>query len=206
MAELAPGRFRLGVGPSHQAVMEGMWGIPFEKPLTHLREYLYVLKQALQQGGQVEFAGRFFKVRANWGQPVNIQVMASGLRRRAFELIGELADGAISWVCPLPYIESVAMPALSAGAVKAGRSRPEMVMHLGLCLHENGTEARQAAMPLLRVYPQIPFYRQMFLDAGFPEAAQGGMSEAMVDSILVHGDESAAADRLRRIAGAGDAA
>src|SRR3990172_5658368 len=33
VAQLAPGRFRLGVGPSHQAPTENMWGIPFHKPL-----------------------------------------------------------------------------------------------------------------------------------------------------------------------------
>src|SRR3990170_6615018 len=88
VAELAPGRFRLGVGPSHQPIIEGMWGIPFQRPLTHLREYLTILKAALQRGGQVEFAGRFFKVRGDLGPPVDVQVMASGLRRKAFELIG----------------------------------------------------------------------------------------------------------------------
>ena len=52
VAELAPGRFRLGVGPSHKPPMEETWGIPFEKPLGHLREYLHILKAALQQGGR----------------------------------------------------------------------------------------------------------------------------------------------------------
>src|SRR5215470_4362904 len=36
--QLAPGRLRLGVGPSHKPVVEGVLGIPFEKPQEQLRE------------------------------------------------------------------------------------------------------------------------------------------------------------------------
>ena len=203
VAELAPGRFRLGVGPSHQPIVEGAWGIPFRKPLTHLREYLQLLKGALQQGGQIQFEGEFFKVRADWGHAPNIQVMASALRRRAFELVGELADGGISWVCPLDYIEGVALPALSAGAAKAGRQRPKMVMHVGVCVHGAEDEVREAAMRQFGFYPRLPFYRRMFVDAGFPEAAQGSMSEAMLESIVISGNEDTVAQQLRRIAATG---
>ena len=50
VATLAPGRFRLGVGPSHRPTIEAM-GIDFNAPLGHLREYLQILKAILQQGG-----------------------------------------------------------------------------------------------------------------------------------------------------------
>ena len=44
----------------------------------------------------------------------------SALRPNAFRLAGEIADGAISWVCPLPYLRDVAVPALKQGAAKVG--------------------------------------------------------------------------------------
>src|SRR5262249_59602180 len=43
VAQLAPGRFRLGVSPSHRPTIEAM-GLPFASPLGHLREYLRILK------------------------------------------------------------------------------------------------------------------------------------------------------------------
>jgi alkanesulfonate monooxygenase SsuD/methylene tetrahydromethanopterin reductase-like flavin-dependent oxidoreductase (luciferase family) len=49
VAHLAPGRFRLGVGPSHRPSMQAM-GMTFTSPLGHLREYLRILKALLQQG------------------------------------------------------------------------------------------------------------------------------------------------------------
>lgn len=203
VGELAPGRFRLGVGPSHRPVMEGTWGLRFRKPLTHLREYLHLLRATIQQGGRVEFSGEFFNVRADWGEPLDVPVMASGLRSRAFQVIGEMADGGITWVTPLNHVRNVAIPAMEAAAARAGRPRPAMVMHVGVAVHEDADEVREAAMRQFGFYPRLPFYSSMFVEAGFPEAAEGGMSRAMLDAIIIHGDQTAVAGRLREIAAAG---
>ena len=45
--------------------------------------------------------------------------MASALQRGSFELCGEEADGAISWICPGTYLRDVALPAMQAGAERA---------------------------------------------------------------------------------------
>src|SRR6478609_8572900 len=47
---LAPGRFRLGVGPSHRPTIEGSFGLPMGKPLDHLREYVTILRDLLWEG------------------------------------------------------------------------------------------------------------------------------------------------------------
>ena len=41
--DLAPGRLRLGIGPSHRFIIENIYGLQHSKPLAHLREYLEVL-------------------------------------------------------------------------------------------------------------------------------------------------------------------
>src|SRR2546423_6424167 len=43
------GRLHLGIGLSHQLVIEGMLGMAFEKPATHMREYLSALRPALNR-------------------------------------------------------------------------------------------------------------------------------------------------------------
>jgi len=40
IAQLAPRRFRLGIGPSHQAGMEGSYGVEWRRPLHQVREYV----------------------------------------------------------------------------------------------------------------------------------------------------------------------
>ena len=44
------GRFTLGIGLSHQIVIENMFGLSFDKPLRHMREYLAVLMPLLNDG------------------------------------------------------------------------------------------------------------------------------------------------------------
>ena len=130
MEQLAPGRVRLGVGPSHQPTMETMFEVDFTKPLGHLREYVLILKSRLQQGS-VEFTGKYYSANATLQDPADVPIMISALRSVSFTLAGEIADGAISWVCPGQYLKEVAVPAM-----KAGTQRPVDQCHLSLPMHQ----------------------------------------------------------------------
>ena len=77
--QLAPGRFRLGVGPSHRPAMRSMFGFNLRTPLTNLREYLQILR-ALLHTGSVNFDGQEYTAHASIPQPVNVPVMASALQ------------------------------------------------------------------------------------------------------------------------------
>ena len=94
VAQLAPGRFRLGLGPSHRPTMQAM-GIPLTAPLGHLREYLRICKALLQQA-HVDFDGTYYTAHGAIAAPLDVPVMASALQRGSYELCGEEADGAIS--------------------------------------------------------------------------------------------------------------
>lgn len=195
---VAPGRLRLGVGPSHKPAMEGMWGIPFVRPLEHLREYLTVLRTLFNEG-EVNFDGKRLTAHARIATPAMITVMASALRANGFHVCGELADGAISWVCPLPYLRDVAVPAIREGAETAGREAPPLIAHVPVAVSVDQEGVREAARRQLGLYPRVPFYSQMFQDAGFPEAAQGELSDRMIDALVVHGDPESVKARLQTV-------
>ncbi len=196
LAELAPGRFRLGVGPGHIAGMVRTFGAPYRAPLGHLREYIRVLKAMLQQG-VVDFDGAYYQAHAQAEVSLDVPVMASALRRRSFELCGAEADGAISWVCPVQYLRDVAMPAMRAGAEQAGRAVPPLIAHAPVCVHDNVEEVRAAVREQLGNYPVNPFYTQMFVDAGFPEVVEvKGWSDRMIDAVVFGGDEARVRERL----------
>src|SRR5437588_8875974 len=112
---LAPGRLRLGVGTSHRHVMENVCGLSMPSPLAYLREYVEVMRQGFWEG-HVSHQGRFFKVAAPLPRTAQLPLLISALGERAFRLAGEIADGAISWVCPVPYLLNTSLPALRAGA------------------------------------------------------------------------------------------
>ncbi|MCZ6789585.1 MAG: LLM class flavin-dependent oxidoreductase [Chloroflexi bacterium] len=198
IAGLAPGRFRLGLGPSHKPTMEDAFGYEFGAPLTNLREYIHVVRTLLQDGS-VDFDGRFYHAHVRIPQPVtDVPIMASALRRASFELCGAETDGAISWVCPYAYLRDVALPAMKEGAEKAGRPAPPLIAHAPVCVHNDRDEVRAAARQQLSNYPKLPFYARMFAEAGYPEAEESSTwSDAMLDAVVISGNEKEVAASIR---------
>ena len=203
VAALAPGRLRLGVGPSTAQAMEPLVGARWRRPLEHLREYVVVLKTLLQTG-EVDFAGRQVIARARLPAPIDVPVLASALRTGAYRLCGEVADGAISWMTPWPYIEERALPALRAGAEAAGRPAPPVIVHVPVCVHDDVEAVRAAAREQVGAYPRIPAYAAMMTEAGFEVTDE--LSDALIDALVVHGSVESVAQGLRRFVdrGAGE--
>jgi F420-dependent oxidoreductase-like protein len=205
VSRLAGDRFRLGIGPSHRPTMQDLFGLVMTRPLEHLREYLTVLRALLWQG-QVDFDGAHFRVHARLPAgvtPPRTPLLISALRTGAFRLAGELADGAISWMCPVPYLVTSARRALQEGAAAAGRAVPTLVGHVPVALHEDGERTRAAARQQLASYARLPFYAGMFRDAGYPVGEDGSLPEALLDELVVSGSEARVAARLREIQAAG---
>ena len=168
--DIAPGRLCLGIGPSHQAIIEGIYGLPQTTPLAHLREYVKVLRAALWEG-KVDHHGQFFNVVITLPRTTQTPVLISTLGKKAFQLAGEIADGALSWVCPVPYLLNTGIPALRRAAAANGRSAPPLVAHISVALSEDRHSVMDAGHQVLDMYAKLPFYAKMFADAGFPLTA-----------------------------------
>lgn len=197
-ASIAPARFRLGIGPGHRQAMERKFGVDFRAPLGRLKEYLRILKGLLQDG-EIDFEGQYYTAHSALSSPFEIPVMASALRPKSFELCGAEADGAISWICPHNYLRDVALPAMVAGAERAGRPVPPLIAHAIVSVHENKEEVYEAVRDGFAGYPRLPFYAAMLDAAGFPGAQETGWTDEMLDSIVVCGDETAVAKGIERI-------
>lgn len=196
--QLAPGRLILGIGPAHEPAMVRTYGVRWHRPLQQLREYLTVLRALLHEG-RVDFEGDHVTARTEFRNPPRTPIMASALRPRSFELCGELADGAISWMCPRTYLVEQALPALIEGARKAGRTGvdvPPLVAHVPIVVTSDREAARRLARERLGNYSRTPFYLAMFAQAGFGDAAEG-YSDALLDDLVVSGTEDEVAERLR---------
>ncbi|MSQ10884.1 MAG: LLM class flavin-dependent oxidoreductase [Dehalococcoidia bacterium] len=195
LASLAPQRFTLGLGPSHAPGIEGRYGLAYERPLEHLKEFVTIVTNLLS-GQEVDWAGKRFKVKGKINHAADVPVIISALRERSFELAGEIADGAVTWLCPAPYLRDVAMPAMARGGATAGRRTPRLVAHAFLCLTEDPMLLRQAVSQSMGNYPRLTNYQEMFASAGFPEARQGEWTSAMSDAVVLHGDEPAARRKI----------
>lgn len=203
LAELAPGRLRLGIGTSHGPQMRA-YGVAQElgQPLGWLREYLEVLRPALQHGA-VAFQGQHFQVDATLSRAIETPLLISALRPNAWELAGSHSDGGISWLCPPAYLLEQALPALQRGADAAGQPRPALVAHVPVALTTDLAEARQRARTQFAGYSGLPFYANMFAQAGYPLGADRAYSDALLDHLVVSGDADAVAQRLRGLLDSG---
>lgn len=202
-AQVSGGRFRLGIGTAGQPAAEGVYGQTFSAPLGHLREYVQIVK-TLVETGQVDFQGKYYKATTKLpGAAIPMPVMISALQVGSFKLAGEVADGAITWVTPGDYVRDVAGPALREAASQAGREAPTIVFHVPITVHENVDEVRAQARQQFGFYVKAPHYQKMFIAAGFPEAASGEWSDAMIDAVVVSGNEAAVEARLNELQNAG---
>lgn len=201
LAALAPGRLRLGIGTSHRASIEGIHGIPMGKPLSHLREYLIALRGMLWDGN-VDLDGEFYRIHAALPQgmtPPKIPVPIAALRENAYRLAGELADGAISWVTPVPFLVNRALPALRLGAAGASRPTPPLIGHVPVAVSTDRAAVLAAGRKQLGFYARAPFYQRMFADAGYQVGEDGTDTDVMIEDIVVSGTPDAIRQRLEAI-------
>ncbi len=196
LEQLSPGRLRLGIGASHQSIIHGFFGIAFDRPQSHLREYLAILR-ALLETGQVDFDGEQISAHAQISAPTPVPILAAALRPRGFRLCGELADGAISWMCPLPYVRDTAAPALAQGAQTADRPIPPLVTHVPVVVWDDRDAVRAGAAQAFGMYQSWPYYGQMMLDAGLSDATGDVFTDTMADALIISGDENEVAERIR---------
>jgi F420-dependent oxidoreductase-like protein len=187
------GRFALGIGLSHQIVIENMLGLSFARPARHMREYLAVLAPLLR-GEKAEFAGQQYRVNAALTVPDagEVPLLVAALGSAMLRLAGSLTQGTITWMSGERSLESHVIPGITAAAQEAGRPEPRIVVGLPVVLTDDPDGAREKVGQILQTYGLLPSYRTM-LDR---EGAAGPADIAIV------GDEteiSARVERLREI-------
>ncbi len=193
--DLAPERLRLGVGPSHRPIIEDVYGIKMDGPLENEREYVSILRGALWEGN-VDFHGKYYNVKTKFPRAPHTPILISALRTGAYELAGEIADGAISWVSPVQFLLEKAVPALKAGAEKGERGVPPLIAHIPVAISQDRQAVLKASREQLGRYGRLPFYASMFAEAGHPVSADGVMSDALFDDLVVSGDEETVVKQL----------
>lgn len=181
------GRLTLGIGLSHQPIIEGSYGYSFEKPLRHMREYLDALLP-LVRDAQVSFAGE--TVTARIGLDVRgsspVRVVLAALGPKMLELAGGRADGTVTWMTGPATLADHVVPTITAAAAAAGRPAPMIGAGFPVCVTDDVDAARVNAAQTFAIYATLPSYRAM-LDR---EGAGGPGDVAIV------GDERAVAAQI----------
>jgi F420-dependent oxidoreductase-like protein len=200
------GRFRLGVGPSHAPVMARL-GIPFDRPISHLREYLTIVRTLLAEHKIVHEGERFqvqgmLDVEGGETPPV----LLAAMREQMCRLAGSHSDGVLPWLPPAEYVASTIVPNVRRGAESAGRPAPPVIAEVPVALTTDLDALRAMAARDLFIYPVMPFYRAQWEVAGVPlgdRTVAGGWSDAMFEASLPYGDEDQLAARIKAYFDAG---
>ena len=194
-AQAATGnRIVLGIGLSHQVVIENMFGYSFDKPARHMREYLSALLPLLA-GEAAGVKGETLTAMGQLQTPgaARPPVLLAALAPVMLKLAGGVADGTITWMTGPATVESHIVPSITAAATEAGRPAPRVVVALPVLVTDDPDAARERAGKIFAMYGGLPSYRAM-LDK---EGAAGPADVAIV------GDESTVAKEVARIADAG---
>lgn len=186
------GRLVLGIGLSHQVVIEGAYGLSFSKPVRHMREYLEILMPLLHEG-KVTFEGEeltartFAPMKPAGATPPPVLVAALGTQM--LNLAGRMADGTALWMVGPRTIADHILPTITRAAEAAGRPRPQVAVGLPVSVTADPEGARARAAEAFGFYNNLPSYRAM-LDK---EGAAGPADVAVV------GDEETVAAQLRHL-------
>jgi len=162
LADLAPGRFCLGIGAGSQPIVEAWNGGRFTLPATRVREMVHVLRTALA-GERVVFHGKAlsvdgFRLTRPPVRPVPIYVAA--LRAGMLQVAGEVADGVIlNWLAAddVPRV----VGAVRGAAARAGRdpAAVEITARLLINVDPPGPEADVGVRRTVTAYLNVPVYR-----------------------------------------------
>ena len=152
----------LGIGLSHQIVVESMWGLSYAKPVRHLKEYLSVLMPLLE-GKPVQFQGEEYRVQGgiSVGGSSRPSVLVAALGPQMLRVTGQLADGTSTWCVGPKTLSELTIPTLRQAAADAGRPEPRVACALPVAVTDDVDGARKKAAQVFAVYDTLPSYKTM---------------------------------------------
>ena len=197
----------MGYGPGAMAFQASLRGTPYASQLTAVREYLTIVR-ALVRGQQIEHEGEYFSFygRLGDGPGPRIEVGAGVLRPRMARVVGEVADVAITWLTPAPYIRDVIRPALEEGARAAGKPPARIVAMVPLALTTRTRVPAETALASNAAHLKMPHYRDMLTRAGVELTGASPLEDAdalVRGGAFLSGDLAELRDKLGEYEGAG---
>jgi len=221
LAEMAPGRFCLGIGAGSQPIVESWNAGVFVRPARRVRETATFLRQAFS-GERVVFRGQTFSVdgfRLSRPLAAPIPIHVAALRPGMLRVAGEVGDGVVvNWLSADDVPQSLAV--VRAAARAAGRDPDSIEVTARLLIHVDppSPESEIAVRRHLTAYLNVPVYRafQEWLGRGDAlaamwsawargdrRAAVAAVPASVMDALIIRGSTSEIRTHVRRYLDAG---
>lgn len=176
LTEAYPDRFLLGLGVSHQVMVEGVRKHDYSKPFSAMRDYLDAMDSAM-----------FFAA----APPVEPQRVLAALGPRMLGLARDRAAGALPYFVP-PEHTAVAREVLGEG--------PLLAVEQAVVFETDPVKARAIARSHTKTYTPLPNYtnnlRRLDPTLTDDDFAHAG-SDRLVDTIVAWGDEDTVVSRIQ---------
>jgi probable F420-dependent oxidoreductase len=174
VAELAPGRFIMGLGVSHAPLVKDIRGHAYQKPVSTMRNYLESMQNSLYMAPTAESPA---------------PIVLGALRQHMLQLSAEKASGAHPYFVP-PEHTAWARNILGPDALLCPEQK--------LLLESDPDTARRIARSHMGTYTALDNYKNNLRQFGFEDADfENSGSDKLVDAIVAWGDESALQDRVK---------
>jgi len=187
-------RLTLGIGLSHKIVIEDMFGLSYDKPVRHLREYLKVL-EPLSRNEPANFDGEMYRVHAavNAKGSDGFSVVVAALGEQMLRVTAALADGTLTWCTGPVTLAAHTIPTITRAADEFGRPAPRVIAALPVCVTADVEGASARAAKTFAAYGALPSYRAMLDREGVAGPAD----------IAIIGSAAQVQDRVAALAGIG---
>jgi F420-dependent oxidoreductase-like protein len=196
----ARGRFALGIGLGHKAQVEDVFGLPFDRPVRHLRDYLRAVRELLDTGSAAvrgatvtaDLSG-VTPERLHGGVTPRVPLLVAAMGPQTLRAAGELADGTLPYLAGPRTLDSLIVPGITKAAEAAGRPAPRIAAGVPASVTDDPGRARARAFETLGGYARAPVYQAVLEREGISNVA---------DLALI-GDEETVAAGIRRYLEAG---
>jgi probable F420-dependent oxidoreductase len=221
-AELAPGRFVLGVGASSETIVDAWSGIPWTHPLSRVRETVTTVRGILA-GERSSFKGKTlrshgYRLLMKTPSPA-IPIHVGALMPPMLELAGEIADGVTFNMMPVSAVSRM-VEHVHAGARRAGKdpSQIEIVSRFQTCVSEDKAAARAVIRQFFGPYFATSVYNRFVDWCGYPAEAReivaawqakdrtrntAAVTDEMIDAIAIIGTAQECRARVEEFVAAG---
>lgn len=217
LSHLAPDRFILGLGSSSHLMIEGWHGLPFDKPLTRVKETALLLRKFLA-GEKAEFDGETLHSHGfRLPQPVKgkVPLYLAALRQNMLEMAGEVGDGVVLNLFPARALPQM-MEHIAKGAARAGKrvEQLDIVCRHQVAVTDDPAAARERFRQRFAPYYATPVYNRFLAWTGYPDVARtveegwkakdrarttGALSDALVEELAVIGTAEQCREKIRAL-------
>ena len=163
------GRLVLGLGTSSVPIVEDFHGSSFDSPVQRMKEYVEIIRLALQ-GGKINYSGKIFTLKdfSLLTKPLRkeIPIYLAAINQKMVEMTWEIADGVIFYLRPKNEMKEII-------SKMQKKKKIDTTLQIITCIHEDEEKARTRAKKTLSFYIAVgKIYREFLQSTGYSEDIQ----------------------------------